>query len=430
MIAVVAFVVPIACAWLVFARLIQAPALRAGVALVMGIGVPSLTTVAILAVTSRADRLPAIDGVLWTCLLGLAWWRAALPRPSRRAPLLTVHDPPTRFRWPLWIALVLCAMALVLSSASLHGAWDAWAIWNLRARFLVRAQDWTQTFDMASSHPDYPLLLPLTVTRLWAWHGAETTWIPLLLGTVFAAAALLVVIGATAVLNPPMRITAGLLLIGSPWTWEVPAQLADVPVSVFFTASFALAAVGQRRQMPAMLLLSGMAASMAAWTKNEGLVFALLAPIAWCLKGKQLLLWMAGVLPGFVTLGWFKLTLAPPSDLAQPVAVIIGKLLDPLRHAAVLQVLPGVAGWWWIPPVIVLLYLLVASWRDETTRAGMVVVALMLASYYVVYVTTPHPQAWHVETSFARLLAQVWPTAVLAVAAARRESASSMARAA
>ena len=39
----------------------------------------------------------------------------------------------------------------------------------------------------------------------------------------------------------------------------------------------------------------------------------------------------------------------------------------------------------------------------------------MLASYYVVYVTTPHPQSWHVETSFARLLAQLWPTGVLAV---------------
>jgi hypothetical protein len=40
----------------------------------------------------------------------------------------------------------------------------------------------------------------------------------------------------------------------------------------------------------------------------------------------------------------------------------------------------------------------------------------MLAGYYVVYVTTPHPQSWHVETSFARLLAQLWPTAVLAAA--------------
>jgi hypothetical protein len=58
----------------------------------------------------------------------------------------------------------------------------------------------------------------------------------------------------------------------------------------------------------------------------------------------------------------------------------------------------------------------------------MAVVALMLASYYVVYITTPHPQAWHVQTSLARLLAQVWPTAVLAVAAAGRESASAMAR--
>jgi hypothetical protein len=380
-----------------------------------------MTTAAIFAVTSRADRFPVIDGALWTCALGVAWWRSARRPRSSRASVPAVRDTPTRWSWALWAALVLCAVALVRSSAGLHGAWDAWAIWNQRARVFVRARDWTQAFDMSSSHPDYPLLLPLTVARLWAWHGVETPWIPFFLGTVFGAAALLVVIGTTAVLNPPARITAGLLLIGSPWIWEVPAELADVPVSVFFTTSFGLAAVGWRKQMPAMLMLAGMAASMAAWTKNEGLLFALVAPLAWRLKGKPLLLWIAGALPGFFTVGWFNLTLAPPSDLVQPAAVIVGKLLDPRRHAAVVHVLPGAAGWWWAPPAVVLVCLLIATWRDETTRAGMALVVLMLASYYLVYVTTPHPQAWHVETSFPRLLAQVWPTAVLAVTAASRE---------
>jgi hypothetical protein len=68
--------------------------------------------------------------------------------------------------------------------------------------------------------------------------------------------------------------------------------------------------------------------------------------------------------------------------------------------------------------VIVLACLIVATRKTEATRRGMTVVLLMLVGYYIVYVTTPHPQAWHVETSFPRLLAQVWPTAVLAVTAA------------
>ena len=421
MMAVIASVVPVACGWLMLARLVPAPTLRAGIALVIGIAVPSITTTAILAVVSRADRFRVIDGALWACALSVAWWRSARRRaPSPRSVI--VRDAPIRIRWVLWVALTFCAVALVRSSSGLHGAWDAWAIWNLRARFLLRATDWTQAFDVVVAfHPDYPLFLPLTVMRLWAWHGVETPWIPFLLGAVFEAAVLLVVIGATGVLNPPARITAGVLFIGSPWIREVPAQLADVPLSLFFAASFALAVLGLRNQMPALLVLAGMAASIAAWTKNEGLLFVLVAAAAWRMKGKHLLLWIAGALPGLITVSWVKLTLAAPSDLAQPLSVMFGKLLDPQRHAAVLQVLPGAAGWEWIPPLVVLLYLLIGTSHDKATRAGMAMIAMMLGGYYVVYVTTPHPQAWHVETSFGRLLAQVWPIAVLAVTAAGSE---------
>jgi hypothetical protein len=96
---------------------------------------------------------------------------------------------------------------------------------------------------------------------------------------------------------------------------------------------------------------------------------------------------------------------------------MVAKIVDPLRHLAVIQSMPAAAGWWWTAPVIVFLYLVLATWRSESTRAGIAMVVLMLAGYYVVYVTTPHPQSWHVETSFGRLLAQLWPTAVLAAVA-------------
>src|SRR4029077_3675319 len=167
----------------------------------------------------------------------------------------------------------------------------------------------------------------------------------------------LVVIGATAMLNPPARFTAGLLLIGSPWIWQVPSQPAAVPASVFFAASFALAAAGWTGETPAMMVLSGFAASMAAWTKNEGLLFALIV-LAVCLgKRERVLPWIAGALPGFLILAWFKLRLAPPSDLEQPVTAIVAKILDPLRHLAVIHAMPAAAGWRWTAPVMVLVYL-------------------------------------------------------------------------
>jgi hypothetical protein len=45
------------------------------------------------------------------------------------------------------------------------------------------------------------------------------------------------------------------------------------------------------------------------------------------------------------------------------------------------------------------------------TTAGWLVLVQLLA-LFVVYVMTPHSVAWHVQTSWHRLIAQLWPTAV------------------
>src|SRR5262249_45006167 len=48
------------------------------------------------------------------------------------------------------------------TSEAVHGTWDAWAIWNLHARVLVRAgSEWPSILNTVTfSNPDYPLLLP------------------------------------------------------------------------------------------------------------------------------------------------------------------------------------------------------------------------------------------------------------------------------
>ncbi len=57
---------------------------------------------------------------------------------------------------------------VLLSKNNPHGNWDAWAIWNMHARFLYRGgASWRVLFspELAYSHPDYPLLLPELVAR-------------------------------------------------------------------------------------------------------------------------------------------------------------------------------------------------------------------------------------------------------------------------
>jgi hypothetical protein len=40
------------------------------------------------------------------------------------------------------------------------------------------------------------------------------------------------------------------------------------------------------------------------------------------------------------------------------------------------------------------------------------VLAIQLAAFFSVYVMTPHSVAWHVSTSWSRLVAQLWPSIV------------------
>jgi len=78
--------------------------------------------------------------------------------------------------------MVLAAAAIWLHMRLMpHGETDAIAIWNLRARSLLRGgREWAAVLSPAIgwSHPDYPLLLPLTVARLWSYAGSETTAVP------------------------------------------------------------------------------------------------------------------------------------------------------------------------------------------------------------------------------------------------------------
>jgi hypothetical protein len=104
-----------------------------------------------------------------------------LMRPRDRAA-----PPPPHLGGLRWLCIGLAALVLVAALLDLgallamqarkpHGTFDAFGIWNARARFLARAgSDWGRAFLVdARSHPDYPLLQPLTVARFWACLGGE-----------------------------------------------------------------------------------------------------------------------------------------------------------------------------------------------------------------------------------------------------------------
>jgi hypothetical protein len=346
--------------------------------------------------------------------LGLAWGVALLA-------LLAVS---------LWASLCFVGDMFRLTS---HGASsDAYAMWNLKARFLYHGGDgWTRLFDPELVHSRYPLLHPALVARLWGAVGMETVAVPqgLALGYFvlcvgLLAAALCVLRGA------PTAALAGLGLLSlSFFTQNATYQGADLPLSLFALAASTCLALGRERSFleRRLLLLAGVFASLAAWTKVEGLLLVAALPAAVALtgggpRGRRLrrALWVvAGAAPAVALLAHMNAAFPRvSSEYVQPLPVMLERALSTQRHAEIL-----VSTFHFLTTrsqsslALVALAAMVAGWRRASRGchgSTVVVVVLLLVGvgFYVVYLTTPYDLTWQLATSLDRLFIQYWPALV------------------
>ena len=446
---VLSFLLPLATGWIVVGGLGSGTPsdwrhrlLRGALAAGLGLGLASggFFVAVVLAGSSRAGVLTA-DAALVLAALGLRRLRPAGPGTS--APWAAARPAPA---W-LWLlrasgALavgVALAAAVLLAGLQPHGAWDAWSIWNLRARFLFHGgAEWRDGLSplMAWSHPDYPLLLPGLVARAWWYAGRDTVEAPWMIAGVFAAATVTLALAAVALLRGEGQgWLAAVVLVSAPeYVRQATNQMADVPLAFFYLA--AVVALGLADQaddggyrLPA---LAGLALGLAAWTKNEGLAGALgvlLARLAVAARGGawrrrlriDLAPTAAGLVPMFLVVAYFKLRLAPPSEYLSLAG--LARFADATRYAAIaralLYELRGFGGWPISLPALLAGYALARGVRvtpaaRAPAAAAVLAVLLTGAAYVGAYLITPHPLVWHLRTSLTRLMVQLWPAAVFA----------------
>ena len=243
------------------------------------------------------------------------------------------------FRWNWALALALgAALAIELTSMSEfaasnpHGLWDAFAIWNIRARFLAGPGEvWRNAISplLEKTHPDYPLLLAGFVGRCWKVTGNYDTSVPIATALSFFLATLGLLVSSLALVRSlSAGLLAGLVLLsGLTYVSQPMAQYADVPLAFYYLAALSLvflAWFSEERRKRVLLPLAGAAAALSAWTKNEGLLFLVVfcgcyALAEWRFSGLKKasarVPWLLlGALPGLVLVGWLKLLLAPVAD--------------------------------------------------------------------------------------------------------------------
>ncbi|MEK6288863.1 MAG: glycosyltransferase family 39 protein [Acidobacteriota bacterium] len=320
-----------------------------------------------------------------------------------------------------------------------HGDWDAWAIWNLRARFLFRGGDqWTTAFSglLEKSRPDYPLLIPGTIAGLWTSIGNDTVLIPVLLSMLFTLATVGLTVSSLYVLRGKSQAyLAGLILVGTPFLITHGAsQYADVPVGFFFLATLVLLTLQDKlsKNNNNLLVLAGITAGLSAWTKNEGLIFIAAIAISRFItiarvNGlkfylRQMLAFGLGVAPTLIILIYFKTRLAPRNYLiSQGLETTLHKLMDVSRHLQVWNAfarqMTDFGGWAVSIPLLLIFYILLSGIRIEqreklSTLASLITVGLMILAYALTFVVTPFDISWQLGTSLSRLLLQLWPSLI------------------
>ena len=279
--------------------------------------------------------------------------------------------------------------------------WDFYGIWGIKARwfFDARGVDWTY-LQTHSTHPDYPLLLPLlfdfTAVAGGGWNDMAFGWLYVAL----CASFILIARGhggtmaALAVAFPALN----------PWI-----GLADAPLMAFGCAGLLFL----RREQYA---LGAVMLGFAAWTKNEGMALIVAAAIALLVTRRSVWkLWpaVAMIAPWMIVRSVLKL----PTDLAdkQSLLRIWQRLLHPEETLSALATAPPDQPWLWVVILAIVVIYAKEAWQRE--RFLLVALLLQSAALVIPLLATPYALEGHAQFSLNRIPHQIAPAAAFLAAA-------------
>jgi hypothetical protein len=463
--------------WLASGHLANDLLVRASLSIGFGLGIFSVTSY--VSLIWHFSHLLLVDAFVFAVLVAARVVELRIAPVESEVGLRGTGSGGNNECWPVWLRRALTATFFAVLIIALyaevnrtrafpHGdGWDAFTIWNLHARFLfLGGEHWRDGFSalVGGSHPDYPLLLPAAIAQFWTFLGHDDPRVPAMIGIAFAFATAGVLFAGLVTLRGRVQaMVAAIALLSTPFFIEQGAdQYADIPLSFFLLATVVLLCFSdhqsgdeQRHEEGSkkvalsssqrLLILAGLVAGFAAWTKNEGLLFLLAVALSRVVilarmrrrahddpkddKSKNALaFWgtaaplLLGLLPGLVLVLYYKHSIGIAGDLFSDPANALPKLLDPARYWAIfagyVKGLVRFGHWLWMPGTVVLaaLFVMCDRDRDQTRQSGfrtsVLALGLTFIGYFAVFLITPYDIHWHLRFSLVRLFLQLWPSAL------------------
>lgn len=322
---------------------------------------------------------------------------------------------------------------IVLSFGMPHGNWDAWAMWNTRARILAFSDHWQDVFSPYLAHADYPILLPLWIAGKWRMTESAPPLVPICTQIAVYIAIVSLSIGFIGLCAGAVFAAIGGVVIAvfvslpEYMSW----QYADPLIALTFAASMAWLIMLNVGDEIAAYMAAGMCIGAPVAIKAEGGTFFVFVVGALIFRLSYRRGWRMGNAAGFVL------------GMAVPISVFLfGRIFGTsdsdmlghffesggralLRTAADLQRHITIIGHIyhlltpWIPLIMlsvgfVLCYSLYEKRKFEPLRLTFFLIILAQGGiYYLAYLFTPHDLRWHLATSADRLLLQISPASLI-----------------
>lgn len=408
-----------------------------------GLGLSSCIFSVSLFVIGEATLLTGLVECL--LLLGLV----AVSRRRSIGQLIAVEEEKTLdLDWTKWTVGLAVALAVLISISLIgyvyqniafpNGSSDAVSIWNGRAlSVFTSGQSWPKSLaNDCAFHPDYPLLIPGAVARLWTALGDANPYVPGVIAGIFYFSLLATVfVGMRQLRGLEVGLIFTVFMLASTEVTYVSArQLADVPLAFYWLSTLLFFALQDKNlNTERYSMLAGVSAGLGGWTKNEGVLFLVAvvvvrALVVWRARGREIFLkqggsFFLGALPFVLLLITFKIVYAPSNDLvAGQSAQVLEQLTDVSRHSLIFSELGDTLLYFSNEkisfPGFLLAYLLAVGISKNLNKVSFFsvvgTITLVSAGYWYVYLTTPWSLAWHLRTSLSRLLVQLWPCILFA----------------
>lgn len=186
-------------------------------------------------------------------------------------------------------AMLLIASAFVLVAIFVikqgerypHGGWDAWQVWNFKAKFLFLSSDhWKDIFSpqLWRSSPHYPLLLPLINVWGWLFTGSPVDQVPFFTSLIFTFLTAGLLMAALRERTGSLwAFVPGFLILTLPlFNLLATSQYCDIVLSYYLLASITTLTLSRIKKSGALCLISGIMAGLLGFTKPEGLIASMI----------------------------------------------------------------------------------------------------------------------------------------------------------